>query len=275
MSEPEQNVSQILKDLETGVRNIFTSESYFRYLAVMARFHSYSLNNTMLIYRQFPAATYVAGFGVWTKTFSRRIRRGEKGIRILAPVVRRRRIEDEETERYEKRVTGFRAVTVFDISQTEGEELPLSLCQAVNTEVQDYDRFLQALLLVSPVPVVFEEITTGANGFFRPIDRDIHIRTGMAQAQTIRTLLHEISHALLHASLSASDMVSGMKREVEAESVSYAVCSYYGIRTDSYSFGYIAGWSESQELSGLRQSLETIRKTAEHLIRLIDTVLYP
>ena len=278
MQNYDSRIRDIIDSLETGVRDLFASDAYAAYLETMSHFHTYSLSNTLLIYRQMPSATYVAGFRVWSETFGRRIRKGEKGIRILAPVIRREELFNEDgsgTGISERRLAGFRAATVFDISQTAGEEIPLSLARELNAKVENYESFLQALILISPVPVRFTKIESGANGFFRPIDRDIFIREGMSQAQTVKTLLHEITHALLHAKDASSDHAARLRREIEAESTAYAVSRYYGIRTDDYSFGYIAGWSDDRSLRELRDSLDTVRRTTADIIHRISAVTDP
>ncbi len=268
-------IQEIMDSLETGVREIYQSDRYRKYLEVQSHFRTYSLSNTLLICRQFPAATYVAGYQVWTKTFGRHIRRGEKGIRILAPVIRREQIANEDGSYSgisERRLAGFRQATVFDISQTEGRDIPVSLAAELNQKVRSYESFLRTLVLISPVPVYFQKIESGARGFYRPLDGDIFINEGMPQAQTVKTLLHEIAHALLHSRDLCNDRESRLRREIEAESVAYAVSSYYGIDTKEYSFGYIAGWSKDRELNELKNSLDTIREAVGKMIDMISSV---
>lgn len=270
-------IENITDTLEEGVRNVFDGPQYRNYLRVMSRFHRYSVNNTLLIFMQCPEATRVAGFHAWQNDFGRHVIRGEKGIRILAPV-REKVISVKENEpqlsKEEMRITGYRPVTVFDISQTEGKPLPQSPVQLLDGGLPD-PLFIEALLLASPVPVRFRELSGGINGCYRPVEKDIAIRSGLPPAQTAKTMLHEIAHAILHADNASSSRLDRMKREIEAESVAYAVSSYYGIDTSKYSFGYIASWSKDKDVSMLRQSLHAIRVAADRLITTIELIRNP
>lgn len=269
----EQMLNEILNRLEDGVRQVYRSDEWKNYLTVMSKFHTYSCRNSLLIYLQKPDATHVAGYQVWRKEFNRQVRKGEKGIRILAPV----KIKAEETVREGEAyvISGFRTACVFDISQTFGDPVPLSLCRVLQGEVKDYPLFIEALLLASPVPVRFEKTAEGIHGLYRPLDEEIIVNPGMSERQTVKTLLHEIAHALLHKDNRSAAHEERIRREVEAESVAYAVSSCFGIDTSSYSFSYIASWAEDQELKRLKESMETIRRASDHLIRLIRTVRDP
>lgn len=274
MSEKkEQMLNEVLNRLEDGVRQVYRSDEWKRYLSVMSKFHTYSCRNSLLIYLQKPDATHVAGYQVWKKEFGRQVRKGEKGIRILAPVKIKQ--ADAVSEKNEYVISGFRTACVFDISQTWGDPVPLSLCQTLQGKVEDYPLFINALLLASPVQVRFEKTAEGIRGLYRPLDEEIIISPGMPECQTVKTLLHEIAHALLHKDNRSSAHEERVRREVEAESVAYAVSSCFGIDTSSYSFSYIAAWAEDQELKRLKESMETIRRTSAHLIDLIQIVRGP
>lgn len=261
------SVEELTRSLEKGIQEVFESEYYRRYLRAQARFHRYSFGNVLLILAQKPDASYVAGFRTWNDSFHRHVRRGEKAIRILSPVLRR----DEDDE---YRVRGFRAVSVFDISQTEGAELPLSLARLLDFRISSYDLFIRALIMVSPVPVSLNE-DIAENGCFLPRENRIRIRAGLPEAQTVKTLIHEITHAMLHRNDTSPSLSDRQRREIEAESVAYIVCARFGIDTSAYSFGYIASWSETQDLSVLKDSLQTIRRTAADFIGLLECVLFP
>ena len=259
----------ITEKLKTGVQDVFSSQSYQSYLSAMARFHTYSLNNTLLIYVQCPKATYVAGYQVWKDRFHRQVRKGEKAIRILAPVRRKKKTENQVREEY--RLAGFRSAAVFDISQTEGPEVPVNLCRMLKDGQQSHGQLREALMLASLVPVHFEDIETDTYGFFRRDENDIVIRKGLSETQTVKTILHEMAHSMMHAKADRERST----REIEAESVAYAVSSYYGIDTSSYSFPYIAVWSKEKDISQLKESLDRIRNTSGKIISLVDTVLCP
>lgn len=275
----QMQIEQITKELTEGVKSVFTSDGYQTYLRTMAHFHTYSINNSILIWMQRPDATFVAGYQAWKLQFNRTVRKGEKAIKIIAPIRRKKMypvtIDNELVEDEEKRIVGWRAVSVFDIRQTYGDDLPIYMNDALPGMVQDYDRFAKTLLLICPVPVSFQTIASGAHGYYRPKDNDIVIDDTMSQVQTVKTLLHEITHAILHHQNSSDTAESRYQREVQAESVAYAVCSYYGIDTSGYSFPYIAGWSSSKEMEELRQSLQIIRETTDHLITAIERTQCP
>ncbi len=275
----QTQIEAITKELEKGVNEVFTSQGYQTYLRTMAHFHTYSVNNSILIWMQRPDATLVAGYQAWKNEFNRTVRKGEKAIKIIAPIRRKKMypviIDNELVEDTGPKIVGWRAVAVFDIKQTFGDDLPFYMNDLLPGMVHDYERFEEALLLACPVPVSFETIESGAHGFYRPKDQDIVIASNLSQVQTIKTLLHEMTHAILHHADTEDSQASRYQREVQAESVAYAVCSYYGIDTKEYSFPYIAGWSSSKDMEELKASLQIIRETTDHLITSIERIRQP
>lgn len=275
----QTQIEAITKELEKGVNEVFTSQGYQTYLRTMAHFHTYSVNNSILIWMQRPDATLVAGYQAWKNEFNRTVRKGEKAIKIIAPIRRKKMypviIDNELVEDTGPKIVGWRAVAVFDIKQTFGDDLPFYMNDLLPGMVHDYERFEEALLLACPVPVSFETIESGAHGFYRPKDQDIVIASNLSQVQTIKTVLHEMTHAILHHADTEDSQASRYQREVQAESVAYAVCSYYGIDTKEYSFPYIAGWSSSKDMEELKASLQIIRETTDHLITSIERIRQP
>ena len=301
MAEKQTNkdrMREIVDSIETGIKGLFESDKYRQYLSTMSRFHRYSVNNTMLIYMQRPDATHVAGFNKWRDQFGRNVLKGEKGIRIIAPTPYKKKVEEIKTdpetnapvldadgkaiiEEKEIRIPMFKVVSVFDVSQTAGKPLP-QLAADLSGNVQQYEVFMEALRRASPVPMEIKPVARDTDGFFSAKAQSITIRAGMSEVQTVCAAVHEIAHAKLHdyehmtelADDGETILVPGEKsrntEEVEAESISYAVCQYYGIETGENSFGYIATWSQGKELKELRASLETINKTASELITDID-----
>lgn len=301
MAEKQTNkdrMREIVDSIENGIKELFESDKYRQYLSTMSRFHRYSVNNTMLIYMQRPDATHVAGFNKWSNQFGRNVLKGEKGIRIIAPTPYKKKIEEIKTdpetnapvldadgkaiiEEKEIRIPMFKVVSVFDVSQTAGKPLP-QLAADLSGNVQQYEVFMEALRRASPVPMEIKPVARDTDGFFSIKAQSITIRAGMSEVQTVCAAVHEIAHAKLHdyehmtelADDGETILVPGEKsrntEEVEAESISYAVCQYYGIETGENSFGYIATWSQGKELKELRASLETINKTASELITDID-----
>ena len=289
--DKDKALDEITTKLEEGIKDIFSSGKYADYLKVMSRFHRYSLNNTLLIALQNPEASLVAGYHAWQKRFQRQVLKGEKAIRIIAPVEEKRLVEKEKIdpqtkkpvldslgnpvmEEQEVTVKRFRVVPVFDVSQTEGKELP-TLAKELQGSVRDYDLMFEALQAVSPVPIEFKAMKAGKDGYYHLKDKKIAIRQGMSEIQTMATAIHEISHAKLHDRDPQQRDSTGKEKdqrtqEVEAESIAYAVCQYYGIETADNSFGYLAGWSSDKELTELKASLQTIRDTASDLISSID-----
>ncbi len=292
MKEQTDKIKEITEKLEQGIKGLFDSEDYKKYLKAMSRFHSYSFNNSLLISMQKPDATYVAGYTSWEKSFHRHVRKGEQGIRILAPSPYKISKEVEKTdpqthqpiignngkpvfERVQVIVPAYKVTNVFDISQTEGEPLP-EIANILSGDVKDYEKMMNAIQKTSPVPIEIRKIEGGANGYYNPGDKHIVIKEGMSQTQTLKTAIHEVSHALLHDKDAGLLKDSGLDRrtkEVQAESVAYTVCSHFGLDTSDYSFGYIAGWSKDKELDELKKSMETIRGTASKMINSIDEVL--
>ena len=301
MAEKQTNkdrMREIVDSIENGIKELFESDKYQLYLSTMSRFHRYSVNNTMLIYMQRPDATHVAGFNKWRDQFGRNVLKGEKGIRIIAPTPYKKKVEEIKTdpetnapvldadgkaiiEEKEIRIPMFKVVSVFDVSQTAGKPLP-QLAADLSGNVQQYEVFMEALRRASPVPMEIKPVARDTDGFFSIKAQSITIRAGMSEVQTVCAAVHEIAHAKLHdyehmtelADDGETILVPGEKsrntEEVEAESISYAVCQYYGIETGENSFGYIATWSKGKELKELRASLETINKTASELITDID-----
>ncbi|MDD2979277.1 MAG: YodL domain-containing protein [Hespellia sp.] len=289
----KEQLKEITDRLEQGIMEVFESEKYKEYLDTMSKFYNYSFNNTMLIAMQKPDATLIAGYKAWPNKFERHVRRGEKGIRIIAPapVTVKEELEklDPVTqepmldahgnpvmEEVEIRMPNFKVISVFDVSQTEGKELPDLAVDELTGDVEQYDIFMQALTAVSPVPIGYEEIPDEAKGYYHLEDKRIALQEGMSQIQNSKTAIHEIAHATLHDIdlNNPTQDIEGRKdrktKEVEAESIAYAVCQHYGIDTSDYSFGYVAGWSSDKEMKELKSSLETIRKTSATLIHAID-----
>ena len=291
--KPAEKLKEITDRLEQGITELFDSERYKEYLRVMSKFHNYSFNNTLLIAMQKPDASLVAGFTAWKNQFQRNVKKGEKGIKIIAPSPFKIKQETEKidpqtqkpvigkdgkpvTEEKEITIPAYKVVSVFDVSQTEGKELPDIAVDALTGDVEQYSDFFAALEKTSPVPIGFEKIEGGAHGYYHLEDKRIALDEGMSELQTLKTAIHEIAHAKLHdIDLNApkdeqQPRVDRRTREVEAESVAYTVCQHYGLDTSDYSFGYVAGWSSGRELAELKSSLETIRSAAADIINSID-----
>ena len=288
-----ERMKEITDRLEAGIQALFESEQYKAYLTAMSKFHNYSFNNTLLIAMQKPDASLVAGFGKWRDDFERHVKKGEKGIKILAPSPYKVKKQMEKidpstqkpvigadgkpvTEEREIEIPAFRVVTVFDVSQTEGKEIPDIAVSELTGSVEQYQDFFAVLEKASPVPIAFENIEGGAHGYYHLEEKRIAIDEGMSELQTLKTAIHEVADAKLHAIdrdapiAEQAERLDRRTREVQAESVAYAVCQHYGLDTSDYSFGYVAGWSSGRELSELKASLETIRKAANELITDID-----
>ena len=290
--KPAEKLKEITDRLEQGITELFESERYREYLRVMSKFHNYSINNTLLIAMQKPDASLVAGFSAWKNNFGRNVMKGQKGIKIIAPSPFKIRQEVEKidphtqkpiigkdgkpvTEEKEVKIPAYKVVSVFDVSQTEGKELPDIAVDELTGDVDRYKDFFAALEKTSPVPIAFENIGGGSHGYYHLEDKRIAINEGMSELQTLKTAIHEIAHAKLHdidlnAPKDEQPRVDRRTREVEAESVAYTVCQHYGLDTSDYSFGYVAGWSSGRELSELKSSLETIRSAAAEIINSID-----
>ena len=291
--KPAEKLKEITDRLEQGITELFDSERYKEYLRVMSKFHNYSFNNTLLIAMQKPDASLIAGFNSWKNQFQRNVKKGEKGIKIIAPSPFKIKQETEKidpqtqkpvigrdgkpvTEEKEITIPAYKVVSVFDVSQTEGRELPNIAVDALTGDVEQYSDFFAALEKTSPVPIGFEKIEGGAHGYYHLEDKRIALDEGMSELQTLKTAIHEIAHAKLHdIDLNApkdeqQPRVDRRTREVEAESIAYTVCQHYGLDTSDYSFGYVAGWSSGRELAELKSSLEMIRSAAADIINSID-----
>ena len=289
----KQQMKEITERLEQGVKDIFTSEMYTTYLHTMAKFHDYSFNNTLLIAMQRPDATLVAGFQAWKNKFNRYVKKGEKGIQIIAPapikeVEEREKIDKDtglavlnengepEMERVEYVIPRFRVTTVFDVSQTDGEPLPLLEVNELTASVKDYALITAAIEQVSPVPIRFAEIEGEAKGYYSDIDKEICIQTGMGESQTVKTMLHEVAHAMLHNSdlmKQNGEEKDRLTKETEAESIAFTVCSALGIDTSDYSFPYVASWASGKELKELKDSMDTIRLTAADFLEKLEAAV--
>ena len=294
--KPTEKLKEITDRLEQGITELFDSERYREYLRVMSKFHNYSFNNTLLIAMQKPDASLVAGFSAWKNNFGRNVIKGQKGIKIIAPSPYKVKQEMKKidphtqqpiigkdgkpvTEEKEITIPAYKVVSVFDVSQTEGKDLPDIAVDELTGDVERYRDFFAALEKTSLVPIGFEQIPGSSHGYYHLEDKRIAIQEGMSELQTLKTAIHEIAHAKLHdIDLNAPEneqqpRVDRRTREVEAESVAYTVCQHYGLDTSDYSFGYVAGWSSGRELSELKNSLETIRSAAAEIINSIDETL--
>lgn len=279
-----KDMDSIMQNLETGVAELFTSERYQEYLKTMSKFHNYSFNNTLLIAMQRPDATLVTGYRNW-QSMGRQVKKGEKGITIIAPAPIKRKKEQAVLDQDQKPVIGpdgkpkteevevtlpcFKAITVFDIEQTTGEPIQTLAPEILTAAVEDFDLFLQAIREISPVPIRFDAIEGSANGYYHNLDKEIVIKKDMSQSQTLKTAIHETAHARLHdKEIMESQGIEKdrLTKEVEAESVAYCVCSAFELDTSEYSFPYIAGWSSGKEMRELKASMDVIRKTAGEMI---------
>ena len=294
----KDRIKEITAGIEQGIKDLFESDRYRKYLSTMSRFHKYSLNNVMLIHSQMPDATLVAGFNKWKNSFGRHVKKGEKGIQILAPTPYKIKVEKEKldphtklpmidengdpvTEEKEVSIPMFKVVSVFDVSQTEGKPLP-ALAYSLSGVVEHYEEFMEALRRTSLVPIKVEHTEKNVDGFFDLTNQSITIQAGMSEVQTVCAAIHEIAHSRLHNYDHMTEVADDGEtlltpaekdrntEEVEAESISYAVCQYFGIETSENSFGYIASWSQGKELKELRASLETINRTSSELISGIE-----
>lgn len=290
-----EKVKEITEKLEQGIKELFDSDRYKEYLTTMSKFHNYSFRNTMLILFQKPDASLIAGYGAWQKNFKRQVKKGERGIKILAPAPYKKTVEEKQFDKNgvpmkdkdgnvivntrEITVPAFKVTTVFDVSQTAGEEIPM-LAKQLTGSIDEYEKFFRVLKEISPVPITLEPIDDTANGYYHLEEKRIAIKDKLSEMQTIKTAIHEIAHAKLHAlpdkdkdSVTDDTRPNNRTREVQAESIAYTVCQHFGIDTSDYSFGYIAGWSSGKETEELKTSLEVIRNTATEFISAIEEKL--
>lgn len=288
----KEKITEITTKLEQGIKDLFASDKFKEYLSAMSKLHRYSFRNSLLIFMQKPDASMVAGYTSWQKNFKRQVRKGEHGIKIFAPAPYKATKEVERidkatkqhiigkdgkpvTDTVEYTVPAFKITTVFDVSQTDGEPLPSLGVDELTGSVDRYTDFRIALEKISPVPIGFESIESGAKGYYSNAEKRIAVQKGMSEVQTLKTLIHEISHAKLHTvedinNAKSEEQIDRNTKEVEAESIAYTVCQRYGIDTSDYTFGYVAGWSSGKELPELKASLATIQKTADEIITGIE-----
>lgn len=282
----DERMKEITDRLQAGLEELFNSEKYAEYLRVMSQFHHYSFNNTLLIAMQKPDATLVAGYHAWDKKFNRHVMKGEKGIQIIAPApIREKQEQDKvdpntgevvlgengqpETEEVTVTIPRFKVSTVFDLSQTDGDPLPELGVEELTASVENYDIFMEAIRSVSPAPIRFDKIASGAKGYYSSTDKEIVIQSGMGEMQTMKTAVHETAHAILHDKDIMQEMgiqKDQQTKEVEAESVAFATLAHFEMDTSEYSFPYIAGWSSGRDTKELKSSLDTIRRTASEII---------
>ncbi len=269
-----ERVEEITKKLEEGIRDIYTSGKFADYLSFMSKFPHYSVNNQILIFCQKPDSSLVCGYRKWQDEFGRNVKKGEKALRILGPRIKKE--IDPDTGREEQRIVGFMPLSVFDVSQTEGKELP-SLAHRLTADISGFEEMRDAIIKAAPVPVYIEDIPyrDSTNGYFSPTEGKIVVRAGLSEAHTLKTLIHETAHSRLHWDREHDKLkkIPTTQAEIEAESVAYTVCSYYGIDSSDYSFGYVAGWSQKMDTSELMASMNTIQTAAQEIIKTIDAEL--
>ena len=289
----KQRVQELTDKLEQGLQDLFNSDSYRNYLSTMSKFHNYSFNNTLLIAMQKPDATLVAGYKAWQKNFERHVNKGEKAIRILAPAPYKIKEERDkidpvtqellldkdgnpQKEEVEITIPAFRAVSVFDVAQTDGKPIPELAAKELLSDVEGYQDMIRAVEAISPVPIELEEIAGDSKGYYDREAKRIAVQENMSESQTLKTMIHEVAHSKLHSKEVEQDEQMRKDRntkEVEAESIAYTVCQHFGVDTSDYSFGYIAGWSSGRDTKELRASMDTIRRTASELITGIEEQL--
>ncbi len=288
MTTYSNDTHKIIKQLEEGVTKLYESERYKEYLRTMSKFYNYSAPNCVLILNQCPEASYVAGYKTWQTNFERKVKHGEKGIQILAPVKKQKEIlvprVDKSTgnpvlNKYGKQIqdketittTSFRVTHVYDISQTEGKELP-TIAKELTKEVADFSSVVDALRDASPVPIEFKALKK-ANGYYSDRDKYIAVKETLPQEQQIKTIIHEMAHATMHNSDNRERVPDSRTREVQAESVAYIVCQHFSIDSSEYSFGYVSAWSSDKDMKELKSSLTQIQKTSNYLISNIEMQL--
>lgn len=288
--ESTDRVKEITEKLEQGIQDLFDSDKYRLYLNTMSKLHHYSYSNSLLIMLQKPDATMVAGYTKWRDTFKRYVKAGEKAIKIIAPAPYKRKMLVEKIDPVTRKVVvgndgqpvmiekeisvpSYRIVSVYDVSQTDGQEIP-SIISELEERVEQYDDFMDALVSVSPVPIDFEDIEGKAHGYYHLEEKRIAIDQGMSESQTIKTCIHEIAHAKMHAITDTQEKrIDRSTQEVQAESVAYTVYQHFGVDTSEYTFGYVAGWSSGRQLAELKTSLAVIQKNADELITGIESHL--
>ncbi|MBR0457292.1 MAG: hypothetical protein IJJ01_11570 [Firmicutes bacterium] len=270
----KERIQEISEELERGVQSMFESEQYKKWLDVCSRFHNYSLNNTILITMQRPDASYVGGYAMWKK-LGRSVKKGEHGIRILAPYKYKVEVEDSDGDKQIIEKTGFKPAYVFDYSQTEGKELLMIGVNELTGDVKDYRRLYRALTEISPVPIRFEDIQGGAKGYYNDAEKSIAIQSGMSQLQTIKTLVHEICHSQNHSKEALKERAGLDRRtmEVESESVAHIVLKTFSLDSEDYSIPYISSWSSGKDTRELKACMESIRSTADEMITGINKSL--
>ena len=289
--DPNEKVKELTEKLQAGIQELYDSEKYRDYLCAMAKFHHYSFNNSLLIWAQRPDASAVAGYRAWQTKFQRTVNPGAKGIMIIEPAPWKRTIHEkvfdedgnpvkdqdgnEVTQEVEKSYQGFKVGYVFAYEDTSGKPLP-SIVSILDKDVDNFDSVMDALRKISPAPIRFDSVGGGANGYYDLVNREIVVKDTLPQAQKIKTAVHEVAHSILHDKIDGLDL-EATKREMEvsAESVAFVVCSWLGLDTSEYSFGYVGGWSAGKELKELQQKMEKIRTTASMIISGIDGELRP
>ncbi|MBR5065756.1 MAG: hypothetical protein IKX09_05870 [Oscillospiraceae bacterium] len=277
MTFSNMSVEEILRSLEDGIRDFMQTDRYKDYLKAVCRFHDYSTNNIALITMQKPDATLVAGYSTWKNAFNRSVKKGEKGIRIIAPcpvqVEKEKDVFDAygnlHREKQKVTIPRFRCVSVFDVSQTEGDRIPDIDPAELTAEVEDYGSFIKALEMTSRVPVCYTEIEDGSRGYYDARAGKIAVKSGMGQSQTVKTLIHEIAHSYLHSREDGGALMPSATKEVEAESVAYTVCSAFGIDTSEYTFPYVTAWASKTENDALKESMDRIRENASDIIHTV------
>ncbi len=269
MAENSNRVKEVTNKLEAGIQAMFDSEVFKKYLKTLSKFPHYSVSNTILIAMQRPDATLVAGYSAWKNNFGRQVKKGEQGIKIIAPAPFKKQVEIDG-ELQEVMIPTFKVVNVFDVSQTEGRELPSIGVNELTGDVSQYEDFFKSLEQTCPVPIEFEQIRGSAKGYYDPDAQRIAVQEGMSQVQTVKTLIHEMAHQKLHSS---EEKLARNVKEVEAEAIAYTVSQHFGIDTSDYSFAYIAGWTKGKTTEELKASLDRIRNAADELITGIEEKL--
>lgn len=285
-TDQNAKIKELTDQLEKGIKEVFVSDKYKRYLSTICKFHNYSVNNLLLIAQQKPDASYIAGYKTW-ETMDRHVMKGAKGIMILAPSPYKKTVYADATdpdtglpkrdaqgnlvkERKEITYASFRAISVFDISQTEGKPLP-ELAEELQGQIPDYMVLMDSIKAVAPAPIRFDNWDDAKKGYYHLTDQEIVIKSGMSELQTIKTAIHETTHSILHKD--KDHIKDSATMEVEAESVAFILCQHLGLDTSDYSFGYLAGWSSDKELPELKSSLQTIQQTSHKLIEDIDKAI--